>query len=94
MFSLAEPVADYDLTELLVTRKELVEGSQPMQSARFERSAHVFVDKRPKPIPERTRLPGNGVEFTGDSALLEIVQHVVGYQSSLLEPREKVVPGG
>src|ERR1700757_4130485 len=91
-FLIAEPITSHDLTELFVSRQQLIEWFELAQSVRLKRSTDVFVDKRFEPIPQGARLGRDGIEFTGNHALPESLQHVIGYQSGLLEPCEKVFP--
>src|SRR5258708_13165803 len=85
---------NHDLTELFFERQQLIEWLELTERSRLKRSTYVFVDKRFEPISQGTRLRCNRIKFTASSALLEIVQHVVGYQSSLLDPRDKIFPRG
>jgi hypothetical protein len=62
-------IANHDLTELLVARQELIERFELAQRVRRKRAAHVLVDKRLEPIPERARLRRNRIELTGNDAL-------------------------
>jgi len=86
------PIADHDLTELLVARQQLIERPELAQRVRRKRPAHVLVDKRLEPIPQGARLRRDRIELTGNTSPAQGVQHVVGNQSSLLEPRQQVLP--
>jgi hypothetical protein len=51
MFLSVSPIANHDLTELFVTRQEVIERFKFAQCARLERSTHMLVDKWLEPIP-------------------------------------------
>src|SRR5258708_1389328 len=93
-FPRAAPILNHDLTELLFARQQLIEGFELTERAGLKRSTHVFVDKRFEPISQGARLRCNRIKLIGNSAFPESVQHLVGYQSSLLDPREKIFPRG
>jgi hypothetical protein len=82
------------LTELFVARQQLIERFELAQRLRLKRFTHVLVDKGLEPIPQGARLPGNGVELTGESALSQALQDVPRHQPSVLEPDQKVFPRG
>src|SRR5258707_1503601 len=88
------PILNHDLAELGFARQQLIEWFELTERSGLERSTLVFVDKRFEPISQGARLRCDRIKFTGNSALPEAVQHVVGHQSSLLDPREKIFPRG
>src|SRR5258707_15260240 len=77
------PIANRDLTKLLVARQQSIEWFEFTERVRLKWSTYVFVDKRFEPISQGSRLPCNRIKFTGNAAVPESVQHVVGYQLSL-----------
>jgi hypothetical protein len=94
MFWIVKPIANHDLTELFVARQQLIQWFELAQRVPLERSTHILVDKRLEPISQCARLRRDGIELTRNCALPQSVQNVIGYQFSLLEPREKVFSRG
>src|SRR5258706_6305209 len=93
-FPRTAPILNHDLTELFFARQQLIEWFELTERSRLKRSTQMFVDKRFEPISQGARLRCNRIKFTGNSILSVTAQHVVGYQSSLLDPREKIFPRG
>ena len=94
VFLIVEPIANHDLTELFVARQQLIQWFDLPQRVRLQRSTHVFVDKRFKPISQGARLRRNGIELTRNGALSQSIRHALGDQPSLLDPSQQVVPRG
>ena len=93
-FPRSAPIMNHDLTELFLARQHLIERFELTERSRLKRLSYVLVDKRFEPVSQGARLRRDLIEFAGGGAFSESVQHVLGYQSGLPDPCEKILPRG
>lgn len=79
-----------DLPENRIRTQKPVQRSDLIQRPLFQRASPVLVNESSKPIPERSGIFCYGIQLCGGRALVDRPDVIVGQQSGLLHPRQKI----
>jgi len=82
-------ITNHDLTELLVARQDMIDGSQLLQCARSKRLTQVAMDKLAKPFAQRARLARDRVQLAGNGIRSQVGPDRIGDKFRLSQPVQK-----